>query len=626
MRMSNRKKSVSKILNGRIRSSIVYHLLQKRTIILMIIAVISILISLLTSVSQVMAEPARQTSPEPTREATIEPTAEITPEPPKVTTAEPGVENTPEPAQPAQQTPQYIEEEPIEAATAELSQYIWVQPLAQVEAAGNPAGGTTNNGQTLSIIIDTPPDGEKVLVPPGHLNSITGRAVIGNLSTTTNILYVVDLSGSTSSPSGQDCDGNGVAGDVGDNLNGDTTVGDTLDCEISGLIALNNSLANIALDVGFTPFGSGAAIADVDPTAGQQNFTSPVKADKNSNGWPDIEEVARSFDQGRVNVFTPKYVGGGTDFDDALISMNSAFSSQPPGERNVAFFLTDGAGAVTSGSGSPLDEAANAGTLINTFAIGSRTSGACTTGQHLAIIADTTAGSCTEVSDPSQLQAALGGITPADIDRVELLLNNGRPMSTTLDALGNWSVITSPLTGIKVGPNVISATVYATDATSVTAATVLTAGITVWGVDIIARDDTRTIEQDSPPITIEILTNDATSTGTLTITTFTRPGHGTISVTNSAGGSAFIYTPAPGFSGEDTFTYTISNGLSLDTATVKIIVNPRPPASPPQQHGSSQSRQGGGATIPEPTTITLVSLGLGSLAAYARRRRANRKT
>jgi hypothetical protein len=612
----------------------IQHTLLKKLIVLLATATMAILILLLSNGQQVVAdpiqearaEPTAQITPELTEVATAEPTGQATPEstegpaieeePAEVATAEPTGQATPKSTEGAA-----IEEEPAEAATAELSQYAPVAPLSQIVLAGNPVTGTTNTGQTLSISIDTPPDDEKVLVPPGQLDTVIGRAVIGNLSATTNILYVVDVSGSTSGPSGQDCDGNGVAGDAGDNLNGNSTVGDTLDCEISGVMALNESLFNYDVEVGLIPFGSGAAIADVDPAAGQQDFTSPTSVDKNANNTPDLEEVARSLDQGEVNLFTYKLVGGTTDFNNALISMNSAFSSQPPGERNTAFFLADANLAdFDSGLGSPLEEATKAGTIVNTFAVGPGASGGCNVGEDLYVIADTTGGTCTEVMDPSQLQAVLEGMTPADIDRVELRLNNGHPMGVTMDALGNWSLATPPLTGINVGPNVISATVYATDATTMTAATALTADITVWGVDIIARDDTHTMEQDSPPITIEVLTNDATSAGSLTITTFTQPASGVATLTNTASGPAFIYAPNPGFSGDDTFTYTISNGLGFDTATVRVTVIPRPPAPTPTPPPSPE-RDGGGTTIPEPTTITLVGLGLGGLAAYARRRR-----
>jgi len=61
--------------------------------------------------------------------------------------------------------------------------------------------------------------------------------------------------------------------------------------------------------------------------------------------------------------------------------------------------------------------------------------------------------------------------------------------------------------------------------------------------------------------------------GTFSITAHTNPANGTLSVFDSVSG-AFSYLPNPGFTGTDTFTYTLtdSGGLS-DTATVTINVN-----------------------------------------------------
>ncbi len=97
----------------------------------------------------------------------------------------------------------------------------------------------------------------------------------------------------------------------------------------------------------------------------------------------------------------------------------------------------------------------------------------------------------------------------------------------------------------------------------------------------VAQDDAATVEQDSDANPIAVLANDSDADGdTLTVTAVSPPAHG--SATSTASGVA--YTPAPGYLGVDSFTYTISDGNGGSaTATVHITVvtpNHAPVAGP----------------------------------------------
>ena len=88
------------------------------------------------------------------------------------------------------------------------------------------------------------------------------------------------------------------------------------------------------------------------------------------------------------------------------------------------------------------------------------------------------------------------------------------------------------------------------------------------------------------------------------------PAFGTVTV-NSDG--SFDYTPFPGLSGTDSFTYTIADGnLMTATGTVSITIQPRPATPPPQVariEGLPHSRKG-------LTTISVVfDQALGSVSA-----------
>ena len=90
-----------------------------------------------------------------------------------------------------------------------------------------------------------------------------------------------------------------------------------------------------------------------------------------------------------------------------------------------------------------------------------------------------------------------------------------------------------------------------------------------------AGDDTGTTPTDTP-VTVNVLENDTDPNGDpLTVTDITEPGNGT--VTDNGDGTV-TYTPDPGFSGPDTFTYTVcdDNG-NCDTAAVTVTVENAPP-------------------------------------------------
>ena len=66
-----------------------------------------------------------------------------------------------------------------------------------------------------------------------------------------------------------------------------------------------------------------------------------------------------------------------------------------------------------------------------------------------------------------------------------------------------------------------------------------------------------------------MLANDTDPDGdTLSVTDATTPANGTVTIDNGT----VTYKPAPGFSGTDTFDYTITDGIATDTATVTVAV------------------------------------------------------
>src|SRR5690606_14258805 len=84
----------------------------------------------------------------------------------------------------------------------------------------------------------------------------------------------------------------------------------------------------------------------------------------------------------------------------------------------------------------------------------------------------------------------------------------------------------------------------------------------------IAVDDNATTNENTP-VTIAVTGNDSDPFGVvLTIVSLTQPSNGTAVVT----GTSTVYTPAAGFIGVDTFTYTIEGTEGTATATVTVTV------------------------------------------------------
>lgn len=85
----------------------------------------------------------------------------------------------------------------------------------------------------------------------------------------------------------------------------------------------------------------------------------------------------------------------------------------------------------------------------------------------------------------------------------------------------------------------------------------------------VAQDDTVTVPQDASS-TIDVLANDSDPDGNpLTIVAVGAAAHGAVAIA----GNVLRYTPAPGYAGSDSFSYTIDDGTGTRaTATVRLNV------------------------------------------------------
>lgn len=266
------------------------------------------------------------------------------------------------------------------------------------------------------------------------------------------VVFAVDVSGSTST-SGFDCDGSGSI-DNQDDLNGDGSPGETVDCEIAGAVALNTHLSGIPgaeshVRVGIVPFGSSAAVADVGGRSGDDDFVSPVDdLDGDRAGTADFVQAAASMDQGGIDLFARRDVGTGTNFDPPLQTALDLLDGKS-GQR-VVFLLSDGFGSLTE---SMLDSVAASGVEVRPFAIGAG-SDQCASDGPLARIAAAAGTECVYSESPSGLSAVIDD-APSDIASVAVSLDGGTPVDADVDAVGNFSAEVF----LSVGPHTVTATV-----------------------------------------------------------------------------------------------------------------------------------------------------------------------
>ncbi|MEZ0342902.1 Ig-like domain-containing protein, partial [Mycobacterium sp. pV006] len=142
--------------------------------------------------------------------------------------------------------------------------------------------------------------------------------------------------------------------------------------------------------------------------------------------------------------------------------------------------------------------------------------------------------------------------------------------SYTIDEAGNYTYVAAP------DFNGTDSFEYTVSDGATTATGTVTISIAAVNDPVVAIDDINTGTEDGAPVTGNVLTNDRDQNvdgtdETLTVTqisgTTTNGGTYTIDAEGN-----YTYTPATNFNGDDTFTYTVSDGASFSTGTVTISI------------------------------------------------------
>lgn len=102
-------------------------------------------------------------------------------------------------------------------------------------------------------------------------------------------------------------------------------------------------------------------------------------------------------------------------------------------------------------------------------------------------------------------------------------------------------------------------------------------------IDVIPQaEGDSAVTKEGSPITLSVLDNDLGNLNPATVTVTTPAGHGTVKVNPTTG--QVTYTPAPGFTGRDTFIYSVrdfAGHLTSASVVIDVYASPSPPPVPP---------------------------------------------
>lgn len=296
----------------------------------------------------------------------------------------------------------------------------------EAEKAGSIAeiqnGVIPSTGQEITLSIEIP---AQTCTEPVTLSGKIFENQIFIPAEQYNVAFVIDVSSSSrNSFSGQE--------QVGD-LNNDGFPDTILDAEISGFLALTQSIADADADenttVGVVVFDDSAKISGL--------FTSPLSIS-------DLENHLKSLQ-----------VGKDTNFDIALQKTIEFFEQvNSQGKINLVFFLSDGDWSGTT--------FATTAELINKNGIGAEIR-AIGLGQGSSIVQldllddNQVNNSATQVFSPSALEAGLTGVNkqPVNINYLEVIVNDTVQQKLSRSQLSQQLEFTETLENLSVGEHTV---------------------------------------------------------------------------------------------------------------------------------------------------------------------------
>ncbi|HHX8334592.1 TPA: tandem-95 repeat protein, partial [Vibrio diabolicus] len=344
-----------------------------------------------------------------------------------------------------------------------------------------------------------------------------------------------------------------------DVLPNDTDVdGDELSIQSASVPSDQGTVEIIDGKLVFTPAENFHGDAEITYTITDGALTDQATVNVTVNAVNDTPVVESSIaDQTLAEDFTPYTIDLNTAFSD--VDGDLAFSVS--GNSNVNVSIENGIATI-----SPTADWNGSEELMFTATDPSGESASQTVNFTVAPVADIESDRATVVEDTPTIINVLGNDTFEGDDKVVSLDTSKGPANGTVSVNPDGSVTYTPndnyhgtdsFTYIVTSGGVLESTTVNVDVTPVNDAPM-------------AKDDTATTQEDTA-VTIDVLPNDTDVDGDkLSIESASLPKElGTVEVVNGK----LVFTPAENFNGDAEITYTITDGVLTDQATVNVTVN-----------------------------------------------------
>ncbi|WP_274057171.1 tandem-95 repeat protein [Vibrio parahaemolyticus] len=249
------------------------------------------------------------------------------------------------------------------------------------------------------------------------------------------------------------------------------------------------------------------------------------------------------------------------DLNDAFKDSDSALNFSVSGNSNVLVSIENGIATI-----SPTADWNGSETLTFTATDPSGESISQTVNFTVAPVADIVADKATVVEDTSTVIKVLGNDTFEGDGKVVSLDTNNGPANGTVSVNPDGSVTYTPNDNYH-GTDSFT---YIVTSGGVSESTTVSVDVTPVNDAPVAKGDTAITDEDTP-VTIDVLPNDTDIDGDkLSIQSASVPGaQGKVEIVDGK----LVFTPAENFNGDAEITYTVTDGVLTDQATVKVTVN-----------------------------------------------------